>query len=304
MDQLTAPRAAHKLTRILNTFAAAHGASRFPVDVESLALEAATFFDWNDPIAEVRAASIPSFEGALFANEARSKWLLLYNDELRSEGRIRFTQAHELGHYILHRATRDAFQCSSGDMIDIASDEKTIESQADVFACNLLMPLDDFRSQMLGASNLEALGAVASRYGVSLTSAALRWIEHTDACAMLLVHRDGFVDWWKSSRSAKAAGATLFGRPTPIAVPSRSLAADDAITQERLGREISARVWFPHADAALSLQEMKISADQYDFVMTLLVLPRGSKVWQPKRWERDTGPVADARDKARNLAGR
>ena len=51
---------------------------------------------------KVEAVDIKNFDGALFANEAKDRWMLLYNNGLKSPGRIRFTQAHELGHYILH----------------------------------------------------------------------------------------------------------------------------------------------------------------------------------------------------------
>lgn len=299
MDTLTPSKAAHQLTKILNLFASAHGQPRFPVDVEALAYETFRIFKWNDPITKVMAAPIPSFEGALMSDDGRKKWLMLYNDQLRSAGRIRFTQAHELGHYVLHRSLRDTFQCSTGDMIDLAADERTIESQADVFASTLLMPLDDFRSQMPAIPTLEALGAAAERYGVSLTAAALRWIKHTDACAMLVVHRDGFIDWTCSSQSARAGGAFIRAGLAPTAIPEGSLAANVDVTQERMGKEIAAKTWFPHAETQLSLREMKVCADQFDFVLTLVVLPRGSKVWKPFPLVDEGGPVADSRERSR-----
>jgi Zn-dependent peptidase ImmA (M78 family) len=36
-----------------------------------------------------------------------------YKENIRSEGRKRFTIAHELGHYMLHRAEMDEFVCTS-----------------------------------------------------------------------------------------------------------------------------------------------------------------------------------------------
>ena len=139
-EPLTPQRAATRLVRIAEAFSTAHGHPRFPVNVEQLALGAADIFGWKDPIAEVKPAAIKSFEGALFANEGRSKWLLLYNQTLKSPGRIRFTKAHELGHYVLHRAQQDRFECSDADMLNWSSDEKDIEAQADLFASYLLMP--------------------------------------------------------------------------------------------------------------------------------------------------------------------
>lgn len=282
VQSLTPSTAAYQLTKVLNVFATAHGTPRFPIDVETLAYEAASLFHSPDPITSVKAAPIPSFEGALFANDDKSEWMLLYNQSLRSPGRIRFTQAHELGHYVLHRASRNMFECTASDMVDLTDDEFTIESQADVFASTLLMPLDDFRMQMGKACDFDALGECAERYGVSLTAATLRWLKHTSAAAILVVHRDGFIDWAYSSRAAFEGGAYFKTRGRMNAIPDSSLASNLTIEHERTGKEVVARTWFPHAPADLTLREMKICADQYDYVMTLLLLPRGSHVWKPR----------------------
>lgn len=282
-DRLSPSSAAYRLTHVLNAVCEAHEIDRFPVDVASLAKESARIFHWDDPITEVQAAAIHRFEGALYPSEDRRRWLLLYNDALRSPGRILFTQAHELGHYLLHRMDRDRFECSDADMIDLAQDEADIESQADSFASTLLMPLDDFRKQLTGAATFESLGTCTERYGVSLTAATLRWLSYTDQNAVLVIHRDGFILWAKSSKPAMRAGVFFRSKShrAPIPIPLTSLAADPLVDRELLGVEMDAQRWFPYADRDSSLREMKISADHYDFVMTLLVLPRHARVWKP-----------------------
>ena len=280
-EALTASKAAYKFTHVLNLFAKHHETDRFPVDVVALAKDAANQFNWNDPITQVEAADIRGFEGALFPDDDKRKWLLLYNHKLKSPGRIRFTQAHELGHYVLHRQEQDSFSCSPKDLINLDIDEKTIEAQADSFASMLLMPLDDFRVQMDGTVDFESLGACADRYGVSLTAATLRWLKDTDKQAVLIVHRDGYVDWAFSSKAAVKNGAFFRSRQQPVEIPTGSLAANESVAHERAGAEVKARIWFPHAPTELSLREMKITADGYDSIMTLLMLPRGASVWQP-----------------------
>jgi len=281
-DVLTPSKAAYRLTHLLNAMSAAHGDTRFPVDVVTLAKGAAEIFHWNDPITDVESADIKSFEGALFPNDTRSKWLLLYNQTLKSTGRIRFTQAHELGHYLLHRQDRlDGFRCATQDMVSLTEQEASMEAQANAFAATLLMPLDDFRQSTQDAADFEVLAGCADRYGVSLTAAALRWIDHTDHCAVLISHTDGFINWSISSRSARAGGAFFRARQSAIAIGEDTLAANGQIVHERWGVELPARAWFKHAEDGLSLKEMKITADQFDYTLTLLVLPRRSKVWAP-----------------------
>lgn len=279
---LTPSTAAYKFTHILNAFSLAHGTPRFPVDVVTLAKDAADQNQWTDPITEVQAADLRNFEGALFPADEKRRWLLLYNSKLTSPGRIRFTQAHELGHYMLHRLQKDEFSCSTDDVNNRGQDEADMEFQADAFAANLLMPLDDFRVQMDGAADLNTLGACASRYGTSLTATVLRWLKYTDKKAVLVVHRDGFMDWSFSSTPAARCGAFYKTRQQLNEIPSQSMAANETVPHERTGVEVAARTWFPHAPSDLSIQEMKITAAEYDAVMTLLVLPRGANVWQPR----------------------
>ena len=280
---LTPSTAAYRLTHLLNAVCAVHGMDRFPVDVSMLAKDAHNVFHWRDPISEVRAESLGSFEGALYPNEARSKWLLLYNDELRSLGRIRFTQAHELGHYLLHRTKRDQFECTDDDMIDLEQDEVGMESQADSFASTLLMPLDDFRTQMGQAACLESLGECANRYGTSLTATTLRWLSYTEHPAVLVVHRDGYMLWAVPSKPALKAGAFFRTRTKTIEIPTTSLAGNDSVERDVVGTQTDTRIWFPRAENGQNLREMKIHADHYKFTISLLVLPKGCSVWEPRQ---------------------
>lgn len=282
-NALTSAKAAYKLTHILDLYSQVHGTRRFPVDVVELAKDAANQFGWSDPITQVEAADIKGFEGALFPNDDKSAWCLLYNNAMKSPGRIRFTQAHELGHYLLHRQQQAIFQCGEDDVVNREENEISTEAQADSFAAALLMPRNDFMAQMDGCADFEGLSACAERYGVSLTAATLRWLKHTDRQAVLVVHRDGYMNWAFSSQAAARNGAFFPSRRQLMAIPEKSLAADESVSLDRSGTEIAASTWFPHARDGLSLQEMKITANEYDTVMTLLLLPRGASVWQP--WE-------------------
>ena len=282
MTELWTPqRAANRLAKLAEVFSAAHGVHRFPVDVPSLALETARIFGWSDPITQVQAANIKGLDGALFPGYGRKEWLLLYNEMVSSPGRVRFTQAHELGHYILHRQARESFQCSDADMLNWSRDDKDIEGQADQFASYLLMPLDDYRKQVTTVVDLDMLGHCADRYGVSLTAAILKWLQYTDEKAVLVMSNDGFINWAWSSEPAAKAGAFFRTRNSVIPVPDNSLAAKSEISHDRTGTLIPASVWFPYARADTPLREMKIYAEQYGIVVSLLHLPYSAEVWPP-----------------------
>lgn len=277
----TPQRAANRLVKLAEVFSAAHGVDRFPVEVPALAMEAARIFGWADPITQVRAANIKGFDGALFPGDDRKEWLLLYNEAVSSPGRVRFTQAHELGHYILHRQLRESFQCSDADMLNWSEDDQDIEGQADLFASYLLMPLDDYRRQVTNTIDLDLLGHCADRYGVSLTAAILKWLQYTDEKAVLVMSNDGFINWAWSSKPAAKAGAFFRTRNNVIPVPDGALASDPDIKNDRTGTQIPASVWFTHARADTPLREMKIHAEQYGVVLSLLLLPRSAHAWPP-----------------------
>lgn len=229
----------------------------------------------------MQAANIKGLDGALFPGYGRKEWLLLYNEMVSSPGRVRFTQAHELGHYILHRQARESFQCSDADMLNWSRDDKDIEGQADLFASYLLMPLDDYRKQVTTVVDLELLGHCADRYGVSLTAAILKWLQYTDEKAVLVISKDGFINWAWSSESAAKAGAFFRTRNSVIPVPDSSIAAKSEISHDRTGTLIPASVWFPYASADTPVREMKIYAEQYGVVVSLLHLPSSAEVWPP-----------------------
>jgi hypothetical protein len=284
MQDWTPQRAANRLAKIAEVFSSTHGVDRFPVDVPPLAMEAARIFGWTDPITQVQAANIKGFEGALFPGDSRKEWLLLYNEGMASRGRVRFTQAHELGHYILHRQHRESFQCSDADMLNWSNDDKNIEGQADLFASYLLMPLDDYRKQLSATVDLDALGHCADRYGVSLTAAILKWLQYTDEKAVLVMSNDGFINWAWSSEPAAKAGAFFRTRHCVTPVPDKSVASNGNISHDRFGAEIAASIWFEHAHPDTTLREMKVQSEKYGVVLSLLHLPRSEEFW-PRRKE-------------------
>lgn len=276
-----APKAeANRLSALLN---ASLGRERFPVDVNELARGYAQTFGHDDPILDVVGDDLPGFEGALYGTEKNGKrgWALIYNSGIAVPGRIRFTMAHELGHYILHRCGRSSFECSEEDMLRWESEEKRIEAEADVFASYLLMPIDDFQRQVHGDQiDLEVLHGCAKRYGVSLTAAILKWLEFTEQRAVLVISRDGYILWARSSQSALKSGAFFRTHNRVVSVPTDSLAAsDDSGPPERQGIELAARVWFPQEPREMSLREMKIVSDRYEQTMSLLIFPSAEPRW-------------------------
>lgn len=267
---LSPARWANDLTRLLNTVL---GTDRFPVDVPVVAKEFSHQRFPDDPVTHVLGNDLPGFDGALYrAPEGKKGWGIIYNDTMSSPGRINFTLAHEFGHYLLHRLEYpDGLECGEQDMVRWDSEYGQIEAQANDFAATLLMPLDDFRRQIDARAKpgLDDIGACAERYEVSLVAATLRWLRYTERRSILVISRDGFILWARSSDLAFRTGACFktTNRP-PIAIPSASLAAQRDILAGAKGTlEVDAGTWLKEP-----CEEMVLFSDQYDFTISLLHL--------------------------------
>ncbi len=275
---------ANRISSMLNTVL---GKDRFPVKIDELAVEYTRQCFPDAPIAEVKGEVLDKFEGMLAAHSSRTKWLIVHNSAVTSEGRKRFTVAHEFGHYMLHRHQKSRFACGTGDIA--AGDNQDIEFEADQFASTLLMPFDDFRRQVEGQKvDFDLMGHCANRYGVSLTAAALRWIEIAEKRAILIASRDDFMLWAKSNSAAFKSGAFFATRKNTIELPGGALAHSNNILLGGLSQSDHAKQWFPREPASMPITEMIRLAGQYDYTLTLLLMPDAE--WQrPDHGEVESG---------------
>lgn len=203
------------------------GKDRFPVDISTLAMEYSQKVFPSDPITRIVSRPFDGFEGALIPRgNGSSEWGIGYSSNIKSPGRVNFTLAHEFGHYLLHRKKYpNGLQCTLEQMGQWDSKYNLVEGEANRFAAGLLMPLDDFRMNVppKAKADLRQLGECAERYQVSLMAATLRWLSYTERRAMLVVSRDGFILWARSSDPALKSGAYIkVSGLAPIPIPAES----------------------------------------------------------------------------------
>jgi hypothetical protein len=269
--ELSPTRWAIDISRILRHV---FGSDRFPIDVAAVAQEITRQKFPHEPITAVVGESLQNFDGALYADPAgRKGWAIVYNRSIRSRGRINFTLAHEFGHYLLHRiAHPEGFRCGQQDFVRWDSEYGWVERQANEFAANLLMPLDDFRGIIdpRSIASLAQLSECAERYQVSQIAATLRWLGYTQRRAVLVVSRDGYILWARSSERALRTGAFFRTSGRPIAIPAASLAASAGGSSDTSAHPVlfDAGTWF----SAESCTETAIVSEQYDFGLSLLQL--------------------------------
>lgn len=257
-------RWANDLNKIL---AAAFRDDRFPVPVENIICEYSRLKFPASPVVAIEGRALGDFEGALYPVHDRKAWAVIYNSAV-SGGRRRFTLAHEFGHYLMHRALLpDGIEC--GEEAVTFRDGVDIEQEADTFAAYLLMPLDDFRAQLPGDAvpEIDQISALAKRYGVSLISCVVRWLEYTSRRSMIVVSREGFVLWAKASEPAFRSGRFIRTKGVPpVEAPMASLVhRRDIADIAREGIDHPPGIWFDEG-----CKQLSIHSDKYDQVISIL----------------------------------
>lgn len=263
------------LSSVLKTFQDIHGLNRFPVDVSNIAQEYSKQVFPDEPITLVQGQAMSqNFEGMLMPSpHKKGEWGIFYNNAISSKGRQNYTLGHELGHYLLHRhKSPKGIQCTSRNMLDWKSEHAQIEAQANVFSSFLLMPLDDFRAQANNhKGSMELMQHLSDRYGVSISAAILKWLSITDQRAMIVVGKNGFIDWSWCSEAQLKSGIFYRARQETIELPSQSLAVrQDMSIDNAQGIKHPKGVWNNKEE----VQEMTIFSDHLEMTVSLLIYPR------------------------------
>ncbi len=162
-----------------------------------------------------------------------------------SRGRERFSVAHEIGHWLLHRGK--SFQCRVDDIVQNYGANLRFEKEADEFASHLLMPTAIFSPAIKAANRpgMNDLQCIAEQFDVSLQAVSIRLAKLDTLPVIVACYTKEKLKW-----SIKASH-----------IPKRwwlrdqldddSFASDVLYTGKlcnRLGKQ-SAETWFTNEDA-------------------------------------------------------
>lgn len=253
----------------------------------------------ESPILNIQLQDFGSrFDGQLEFDKLHREFLMLVNTKYDSgwhrpghHPRTRFSVAHELAHYFLehHRARLLRGGEPQPSHADFTS-ALVLEREADHFASALLMPktqlLDKVKRLPIG---LPAIRAAADNFGVSLTSAAIRYASVNAAPVIVIKwNPDGF-GWKWLSNSAYEAGLRKTIEDTNH-VPSDSATGKALAGAVQAGESVeqgtTAAAWFPfiqHGGARNDiLIEQAVSLGEHG---TLTVLsPKDGKFSPSSSW--------------------
>jgi hypothetical protein len=226
-----------------------HGMYRLPVDPFAIARK--------ERIRLIAGNYDGCFDGRLEYHPHKRKFLLFYADQSagNTEGRIRFTVGHELGHYHMkeHREAllHTLFHSSKTGFL---SDDQ-MEREADWFSAGLLMPDDLFRRQVKdyrqSVCTLKELMELADRMVVSVTAAAIRYCDLDMEATSLILSINRRTVFHIPSYSMRRRGYSFikYGSRLPATSAAAQLIDCDGLEFEEA--ELDAEVWYEDKDGVL-----------------------------------------------------
>lgn len=181
----------------------------------------------------------------------------------RTEGRVRFSLAHELGHFYLpthrERLLKGIGHNSESDF----RSRHPAELEADEFAADLLMPMELFRAELNSFRNgfctLDNLVTLAERLGTSLTSTAMRYCASDREPCTVFFSTNGIMRWGKSSHDMQSLGLYFCetNNPAPAGSKTAELWAKIRAGEQpgKVEGRVPAEVWFKWPKATYLWEE-------------------------------------------------
>lgn len=214
-------------------------------------------------------------------------------------GRERFSVAHELGHWHLHRGR--SFKCRVDDPSANLSSERVLEKEADSFAAHLLMPRPLFNPVIasLGKPTFQQLTRIATEFETSVMATTLR-LANINTLPVIVACYDSRGKRWAMPAS-----------DIPRRWVLREKLDDDSFTYDLLhdGKECRglgkqpAEVWFENDDAGeYEVQEQCISSAAGTALVLLYLESSMLEVgfdWNVRRKYNEHGSYFDRKTTAR-----
>lgn len=234
-----------------------------------------------------------AFDGRLSYHGNR--FLLIYNTcynvwphKGAHHPKVRFTIAHELGHYFLdrHRQILVTQRLPIESFTEFESHAEW-ERQADAFATGLLLP-KHLVAPLVNAqldTSIESIKEAAARFDVSLTSMLVRWTQLSHfPCATMCV-RAGVIQWGFVSEAFRRCGLWRARRSSAMRGTSakRFYSSDPSCLMFREGNGIGrASDWMEGDCPAIDVRESYLSMP---YCRSMLIFVHADEEELPTKWD-------------------
>ncbi|NOQ71162.1 MAG: ImmA/IrrE family metallo-endopeptidase [Crocinitomix sp.] len=191
--------------------------------------------------------SLTGCDGRIIHGDNKS--LIVINENIEFDTRIKFTVAHELGHYLMHRDSPIIHSDNISSMSWFNNKNKELiaqqEYEANTFASELLLPTEIFKKEIQGIKfSPHLMKQLASKFGVSLSSMIYRFVEFGNQPICAFYCRKNIVNYWKKS----PLFTYQIKEVTKLSPPDDSVAAEyfedgTIYIKEEAIQEITKSVW-------------------------------------------------------------
>lgn len=183
--------------------------------------------------------------------------------------RVRFSIAHELGHYYIPHHRELLQSGASHYSLEEFRHKNPIEHQADTFAAALLIPATALRARMgsRGFLSLPQILALAEDCEASAQATAFRYTRFTKEPHMAIISENGRVLYAFVSEEARAFGfGSLRDKMVPDNSPTLQATSSGAFQEGKTGGNL----WFPDRGCNAELWEEAVRLGSSKRVLTLL----------------------------------
>lgn len=208
--------------------------------------------------------------------------IITISDKINDPQRRRFSIAHELGHFEMHRFRNSLSLCTKEKIndwwtgISLKDSGYNQEQEANLFASALLLPERFFASLCVrGDPSLDYIADLADRFNVSLTATAIRYLFFSEEPLAVVWSQENHIRWFQETKAfAEIRDELKFF----IDVRSRLDSSTRASYFFRSGgiplgiKSVPASAWFTPGEYSKSatIKEHSIAMPTYNSVLTLL----------------------------------
>jgi hypothetical protein len=149
---------------------------------------------------KVKEEDLEGCEGLLVRPKGIPRGIIAIKKGIRSEGRKRFTVAHEIGHFVLPGHDENGTICGQRDIEGWKDRSNTKEREADDFAAELLIPTVVVKANLARRTpSLSTIEAVANECAASLSASAWKYCDLTSEQCAIVWSEQGKVSWSRRS---------------------------------------------------------------------------------------------------------
>lgn len=149
----------------------------------------------------VREVDLEGCDGRLVCRDRCG--IVSVNKNIREIGRRRWTIAHEIGHYLLHKSKIPFDVYSEKSFLSNCSALAQEEREANCFAAELLLPSGLMQPWLDIPPSFKSIEAIAKEFQTTLTGAAMRLVELTNYQSALVYSQDQKVRWNRTAACFK-----------------------------------------------------------------------------------------------------